>query len=188
VVHKWQRLRGLEGIWLFIVDPRKTYVASTSPPLLLLIDLHVRQRAPERVCSRTSPPQHFEQRKAYSSCINQLCNHPGHQWHLYRWVGSPSLLLFRLQRHQGSKISAPYSLLSSSNSAINHHPSTTSSSSFTLPTVMARSNRNCLALTQCLENMLKVQGETPIYLIIDALDECPDTSGVPSHAKRSLSL
>ncbi|KAH9958154.1 hypothetical protein BC827DRAFT_1156957 [Russula dissimulans] len=29
------------------------------------------------------------------------------------------------------------------------------------------------ALTQCLEEMLTVPGEVPIYLIVDALDECP---------------
>ena len=32
------------------------------------------------------------------------------------------------------------------------------------------------ALTQCLEDMLRVVHEVPIYLIIDALDECPFAS------------
>ena len=36
------------------------------------------------------------------------------------------------------------------------------------------------ALTQCLEDMLKVSEEFPIYLIIDALDECPNTTGILS--------
>ena len=34
------------------------------------------------------------------------------------------------------------------------------------------------ALIQCLEKMLKVPSNIPLYLIMDALDECPDTSGV----------
>jgi hypothetical protein len=34
------------------------------------------------------------------------------------------------------------------------------------------------ALMQCLEKMLKVPSNIPLYVIVDALDECPDTSGV----------
>ena len=33
------------------------------------------------------------------------------------------------------------------------------------------------ALIQCLEKMLKVPTKVPIYLIVDALDECPNISG-----------
>ena len=36
------------------------------------------------------------------------------------------------------------------------------------------------SLTQCLKDMLELPGLPPIYLIIDALDECPDMSGAPS--------
>ncbi|KAH9963654.1 hypothetical protein BJV74DRAFT_799719 [Russula compacta] len=46
---------------------------------------------------------------------------------------------------------------------------------------------NDRTLTQCLEDILKVQGQTPIYLIIDALDECPNT-GMPSHRDKVLVL
>jgi hypothetical protein len=31
-------------------------------------------------------------------------------------------------------------------------------------------------LAQCLENLLRLPGQAPVYLIIDALDECPNTS------------
>jgi hypothetical protein len=34
------------------------------------------------------------------------------------------------------------------------------------------------ALLQCLKDMLVGSGQSPIYLIVDALDECPDTSKV----------
>ena len=44
------------------------------------------------------------------------------------------------------------------------------------------------ALKQCLIEMLKVPDPHPIYLIIDALDECPDTSEVPSPRNRILQL
>ena len=45
------------------------------------------------------------------------------------------------------------------------------------------------ALTECLENILKMGGQPPIYLIIDAVDECPiTTSDVVSPRDRVLEL
>ncbi|KAH9988272.1 hypothetical protein BJV74DRAFT_951505 [Russula compacta] len=43
------------------------------------------------------------------------------------------------------------------------------------------------ALTQCLEDILRVQGQAPIYLIIDALDESAN-NGMPSPRDKVLSL
>ncbi|KAH9965646.1 hypothetical protein BJV74DRAFT_911015 [Russula compacta] len=42
------------------------------------------------------------------------------------------------------------------------------------------------ALTKCLVDMLKVPGDVPIYIIIDALDECPNTTGMPSSRDQVL--
>ena len=44
------------------------------------------------------------------------------------------------------------------------------------------------ALKRCLIEILTVQDDDPIYLIIDAVDECPDTSEVPSPRNRILQL
>ena len=44
------------------------------------------------------------------------------------------------------------------------------------------------ALKRCLKEMLTVRDCHPIYLILDALDECPDTSEVPSPRNRILQL
>lgn len=44
------------------------------------------------------------------------------------------------------------------------------------------------ALQQCLVQMLKVSGETPIYVIADALDECPDTPRMRSARQKVLEL
>jgi hypothetical protein len=44
------------------------------------------------------------------------------------------------------------------------------------------------ALAQCLEKMLKVSSDVPIYVIVDALDECPDISGVKSPREKVLAL
>ena len=41
-------------------------------------------------------------------------------------------------------------------------------------------------LTRCLKEILAVPDQRQIYLIIDALDECPDTSGIPSPRERVL--
>jgi hypothetical protein len=43
-------------------------------------------------------------------------------------------------------------------------------------------------LTKCLKKMLTIPDQRPIYLIIDALDECPDTSGIPSPREEVLQL
>jgi hypothetical protein len=43
-------------------------------------------------------------------------------------------------------------------------------------------------LTKCLKDMLALPDQRPIYLIMDALDESPDTSGIPSARERVLQL
>jgi len=43
-------------------------------------------------------------------------------------------------------------------------------------------------LVQCLEDMLNVSGCIPVYLVIDALDECPKTSGIPSSREKVIAL
>ncbi|KAI0290864.1 hypothetical protein BC826DRAFT_516689 [Russula brevipes] len=42
------------------------------------------------------------------------------------------------------------------------------------------------ALTQCLKSMLDLPGQVPIYLIVDALDECPNNTGTPSAREKVL--
>ena len=44
------------------------------------------------------------------------------------------------------------------------------------------------ALTRCLEEMIKASGDVPIYLILDAVDECPNTKGIPSSRRQVLEL
>ena len=43
-------------------------------------------------------------------------------------------------------------------------------------------------LIECLKDMLTLPDQQPVYLIIDALDECPDTSGLPSPREQVLDL
>ena len=43
-------------------------------------------------------------------------------------------------------------------------------------------------MTQCLKDMLTVPDQRPIYLILDALDECPNLFGIPSAREQVLAL
>ena len=44
------------------------------------------------------------------------------------------------------------------------------------------------ALIECLKEMLALPGQGPTYVILDALDECPNTSGIPPARKQVLDL
>jgi hypothetical protein len=44
------------------------------------------------------------------------------------------------------------------------------------------------ALETCLTDMLSLPGQAPIYIIVDALDECPNLSGTPSPREEVLEL
>ena len=44
------------------------------------------------------------------------------------------------------------------------------------------------ALTQCLKDMLTITNQPPIYIILDAIDECPNSYGIPSPREQVLAL
>ena len=44
------------------------------------------------------------------------------------------------------------------------------------------------ALKTCMTDMLNLPGQGPIYIIVDALDECPNLSGTPSAREQVLEL
>ena len=44
------------------------------------------------------------------------------------------------------------------------------------------------ALADCMKKMLTLPNQRPTYLIIDALDECPNSPGIPSPRERVLHL
>ena len=45
-----------------------------------------------------------------------------------------------------------------------------------------------VALVQCLKSMLDLPGQIPTYIIIDALDECPNNTGTPSDREKVLNF
>src|SRR5258708_37520669 len=44
------------------------------------------------------------------------------------------------------------------------------------------------AMMACPKEMLTLPDQGPIYIILDALDECPHTSGIPSACNQVLAL
>jgi len=44
------------------------------------------------------------------------------------------------------------------------------------------------ALLRCLTEIVKLPGQAPVYLIVDALDECPNTPVIPSPREKVLDL
>src|SRR5258708_7111000 len=44
------------------------------------------------------------------------------------------------------------------------------------------------ALRECLKNMLMLQDQGPIFIILDAIDECPNNAGTPSPRENVLNL
>jgi hypothetical protein len=44
------------------------------------------------------------------------------------------------------------------------------------------------ALLKCLKTMVRLPGQLPIFLVMDALDECPNTTGTPSARDEVLDL
>jgi hypothetical protein len=43
-------------------------------------------------------------------------------------------------------------------------------------------------LMECLKSMLKLPGQGSLYLVIDALDECPNSSGCPTQREQVLNI
>jgi hypothetical protein len=44
------------------------------------------------------------------------------------------------------------------------------------------------AMAECLKQMIALEGQAPTYIILDALDECPVTSSIPSPREEVLEL
>ena len=44
------------------------------------------------------------------------------------------------------------------------------------------------ALKKCMTDMLSLPGQSPIYIIVDGVDECPNLSGTPSAREEVLGL
>jgi hypothetical protein len=43
-------------------------------------------------------------------------------------------------------------------------------------------------LAQCLREMLEVRNQAPVFIVVDALDECPNSEGLPTPRDRALKI
>jgi len=43
-------------------------------------------------------------------------------------------------------------------------------------------------LLECLKIILALEGQAPIYIVVDALDECPNSSGLPTQRQEILEI
>ena len=43
-------------------------------------------------------------------------------------------------------------------------------------------------LLGCLKAILALQGQAPLYIVVDALDECPNSSGIPTQRQEVLEI
>jgi hypothetical protein len=44
------------------------------------------------------------------------------------------------------------------------------------------------ALKKCITDMLSLPGQAPVYIMVDAIDECPNSPGLPSACEEVLKL
>ena len=54
--------------------------------------------------------------------------------------------------------------------------------------VTATISQSEIALIKCLQDILNGQGQLATYIIVDAVDECPDGSGIPSPREKVMNL
>jgi hypothetical protein len=90
-------------------------------------------------------------------------------------IGPKDLFLLRFQRPEKNRKSATYSVPSSLNCLQNPIRATKCSPLYSQYDAGTRQTSKD-ALTECLDNILQMGGQPPIYLNIDAVDECPNTS------------
>ena len=57
-----------------------------------------------------------------------------------------------------------------------------------IQTIRTARESQILIRSECMKNMLNLPGQGPIYIIVDALDECPNLSGTPSAREEVLKL
>jgi hypothetical protein len=120
--------------------------------------------------------------------IDRLRDHPGYQIHSQCPVCFLGYFYFDFK---DTAKKGPVALLSSllvQLSNKNQISSVTLLSLCTLHTKNGRKQPTDDSLARSLKDILSITGQVLIYLIIDALDECPNDSGIPSSREKVLEL
>jgi hypothetical protein len=183
VVYSRQHIQELESVCFFFMDSRKTCVLLRFSSVLMLTVFDYSRCWKKRTYVRY-PPIHFGSDSLYyrSSAIvqdiNDVCN-----------TGSAYQAFFFFDFNDVAKQDAR-ALLSSVIVQLSNQSNLFYEILLRFYSTHHRGTQQpgIDALLQCLEDMLRASGDVPIYLIIDAVDECPSTSGLPSARDHVLSL
>jgi hypothetical protein len=124
-----------------------------------------------------------------SSCW-QLHNRRGHRCHEERGACIIGVLLLRFQGGSKEGPTVLRGLLSSLLVQLCHQSDSYSDILSKFYSEHANGSRHPSddVLAGCLKDLLKLPGHAPVYLIVDALDECPNTSSIPSPRDEVLNL
>ncbi|KAH9970075.1 hypothetical protein BJV74DRAFT_263809 [Russula compacta] len=159
-------------------------------------------------CKRCSPPRHCHvvHRKYYLHGLESVglivmdprktgiweectkfIDHPGYQRHLRCRISSPAYFFFDFKDTGKQDVRA---LLSSLVIQLSHQSDYFCDILFGyhLTHQSGSQQPSDSTLTQCLEDMLRIPEQVPIYIIIDALDECPNMSGISTPRDKVLML
>ena len=119
--------------------------------------------------------------------IDKFRNHPRSYSIVESWVGIFGVFSLRFQGHRKQDSRA---LLSSLRIQLSDHSDIFCDTVFSLYSAHNRGSEQPTvdSLIQRLKEMLTVMGQVPIYLVIDALNECSNASGIPSPREMVLEL
>src|SRR6266404_6757731 len=184
VVHQWKHCCRLENIWLVVMDSRETYASQYA----LNFTCYQRPRSIAGsgktilrcVAHLRIPPLsiHFIGSSVVIEDIKTMSE-----------AGSAFLAYFYFDFKDTGKQDSR-ALLSSLLVQLSDQSDTFCDAFFSLYTAHEQGLEQPTnhSLVKCLESMLTIAGQVPIYLIIDALDESPNDSGIPSPREMVLEL
>ena len=184
VVYSRQHIQELESVCFFVMDPRKTCVLLRFSSVLILTDLLDYSRCWKKRTYVRHLLVYFGSDSLYyrSSAIVQDIND------IYN-TGSAHQAFFFFDFNDVTKQDAR-ALLSSVIVQLSNQSNSFYDILLHFYSTHHRGTQQpgIDALLRCLEDILRASGDVPIYLIIDAVDECPSTTGLPSARDRVLSL
>jgi len=174
----------MEINWVTVVDPRQTYVSSTPSMQRLLMPFRpyswLRKEHPP-VCGTSMTVLDLIYTITSSAIIEDVEG--------MRAAGLAAVAYYYFD-FRDTKKQGRYGLLSSLVSQLSAELNSCYEVLSRLYSDNAGGTRKptSLALTRCIKDMLRLPGQDQIYIIIDALDECPNISGTPSAREEVLEL
>ena len=185
LVRPRQRLCSLESIWSLTVDSRKAYVSNSPPSLSCLTTFWFRSWLREECSQVHSSPTYY----VYSNFILSTSSVIIQDIKSMTNAGTAFLAYFYFDFKDTAKQDSR-ALLASLLVQLADQSDLFCDALSSLYSAHKRGSEQPTndSLWNCLKYMLKTAGQAPIYLIIDALDECPNCSGLPSPREKLLDL